>query len=595
MHRCRLSRCWLLAHYPNSSETPIPYTSVIPVLALHAPLNCNAEAVQERLPMMRISLRTSNAIRPRHRSKSSLIAATCLACLFVFPSHRVDAQDAKFWFGYGSQYPRRALSVHRPALPPKRAREVDDQGDLRKGDGRGASTEPIVNRPLFAVLSLSNQHISVYNSTGKTARFKVSTGMPGHRTPTGIFTIIDRERWHRSNLYSGAPMPFMQRITWSGVALHAGVVPGYPASHGCIRLPASSAERLWGMTKIGERVVISPHEVAPTTIAHPMLPVPKMQPTPELLSESASGRIIEVATMTSEPLPIVGTRSLNPIEYAQALKVRAAKDAASAAKTVKELSDRTGPTSEAVRRALAELRRAEVIHAQAESNLAAKARALAAAKRPAAREAAAVAKTAAEAHLMETAKRLEEASASKVLEMPEAREALSADRTLKEARAALAQAQTAAKEAVRRAKPVSILVSKKDNRVYIRQGLAPVLDAPAIIRDPETPLGTHLYIATSQSEGVTLGWSVVSLPSSINLEEPPQRRSRDMREERHKGSERHPAASNPAQALERIEFPKEISERISELLWIGGSLIITDQPLSSETSDVGTDLVVTTR
>ena len=196
---------------------------------------------------------------------------------------------------------------------------------------------------------------------------------------------------------------------------------------------------------------------------------------------------------------------------------------------------------------------------------------------------------------METAKRLEEVRASKALETNEAREALNADRTLKEARAALAQAQTTAKEAVRRAKPVSILVSKKDNRVYIRQGLAPVLDAPAIIRDPEMPLGTHLYIATSQSDGPTLHWSVVSLPSSISREEPPQHRSRDMREERHKGGERHPAVSNPAQALERIEFPKEISERISELLWIGGSLIITDQPLSSETSDIGTDLVVTTR
>ena len=545
--------------------------------------------------MVRISLRTSDAIPPCPRSKRSLIAATCLACLFVFPSHRADAQDAAFWFGYGSPYPRRALSAHRHTLPPKRARDVDDQGDLLKGHGRDASTEQIVSRPLFAVLSLSHQHISVYNSTGPIARFKVSTGMPGHRTPTGIFTIIGRERWHRSNIYSGAPMPFMQRITWSGVALHAGVVPGYPASHGCIRLPAGSAERLWGMTKIGERVVISPHEVAPVAIAHPMLPVPKMQPTPELLSESTSARVIEVATMTSEPLLIAGTTLLNPIEYAQALKVRAAKDAASAVETVKELSDRTGPTSEAVRRALAELRWAEVVHAQAESNVAAKARALAAAKRPAAREAAAAAKAAAEAHLMEATKRFEEASASKVLETPEAREALSADRTLKEARAALAKAQTMAKEAVRRAMPVSILVSKKDNRVYVRQGLAPVLDAPAIIREPEIPLGTHLYIATSQSEGPTLGWSVVSLPSSINLEAPPQRRGRDMREEGHGRNERHPAASNPAQALERIEFPKEISERISELLWIGGSLIITDQPLSSETSDIGTDLVVTTR
>ena len=196
--------------------------------------------------------------------------------------------------------------------------------------------------------------------------------MPGHRTPTGIFSIIGRERWHTSNIYSGAPMPFMQRITWSGVAMHLGVVPGYPASHGCIRLPAGSAERLWGLTKIGERVVISPHEVAPTEIAHPLLPVPKMQPSPAPVAENALVKVTEVATAANEPFPVGATKMLNPIEYAQALKVRAATDLASATKAVKEHAEGKGPNSEAVRRALAELRTAEAARAQAEAKLAAK-------------------------------------------------------------------------------------------------------------------------------------------------------------------------------------------------------------------------------
>jgi hypothetical protein len=138
--------------------------------------------------------------------------------------------------------------------------------------------------PLFAILSLSDQHISLYNARALVTRSRVSTGMPGHPTPKGIFSIIGRKRYHTSNIYSGAPMPFMQRITWSGVAMHLGVVPGYPASHGCIRLPAGSAERLWKLTKVGERVIISPHEITPSHLTHPLLPTPKMQPSPVALA-----------------------------------------------------------------------------------------------------------------------------------------------------------------------------------------------------------------------------------------------------------------------------------------------------------------------
>src|SRR5262249_42241016 len=147
---------------------------------------------------------------------------------------------------------------------------------------------------------------------------------------------IGRERYHSSNIYSGAPMPYMQRITWSGVAMHLGVVPGYPASHGCIRLPAGSAERLWGLTKIGERVVISPHEIAPVAFAHRLLPVATLQPPPMPVADSAQPRVTEVAAAGSEPLPMEAQKLLNPVDYAQALKRRAAADIASASKAVEQ-------------------------------------------------------------------------------------------------------------------------------------------------------------------------------------------------------------------------------------------------------------------
>jgi hypothetical protein len=157
-------------------------------------------------------------------------------------------------------------------------------------------------------------------------------------------------------------------------------------------------------------------------------------------------------------------------------------------------------------------------------------------------------------------------------------------------------AQALAKEAVRRVSPVSILVSKKDMRIYIRQGLAPVLDASVSIRDPEIPLGTHVYIASADpGDGRSLGWSVVSMPpsaSNVAARSSRPERNRDQKAER---TEQLPPPSNAAQALERIQIPKDVGERISQLLWTGGSLIISDQPLSNETSDIGTDIVVTIR
>src|SRR3977135_2868623 len=102
--------------------------------------------------------------------------------------------------------------------------------------------------------------------------------MAGHLTPTGIFSIIEKEVFHRSNIYSGAPMPFMQRITWSGVAMHLGVLPGYPASHGCIRMPAEFAARLWSTTKMGARVIITRRGVTPQQIADARLFAKKQKP-----------------------------------------------------------------------------------------------------------------------------------------------------------------------------------------------------------------------------------------------------------------------------------------------------------------------------
>src|SRR5262249_50100913 len=115
---------------------------------------------------------------------------------------------------------------------------------------------------------------------GVWAQSIVSTGVPGYPTPTGVFTILEKDRWHRSNIYSGAPMPFMQRITWTGVALHEGFVTGHPASHGCIRLPGAFARPLFGITNVGQRVIVAAEDIFPVDIVHARLPRPRLQVFP---------------------------------------------------------------------------------------------------------------------------------------------------------------------------------------------------------------------------------------------------------------------------------------------------------------------------
>jgi L,D-transpeptidase catalytic domain len=508
-----------------------------------------------------------------------MLAALALVC--VVPSSEAQEFGPGFYNAPGQI--RRPLRLHHPLARRSHGRDVGVESR------KPAEAKP-VGGPLFAILSLSEQHISIYNGAGLVARSKVSTGMPGHRTPTGIFSIIGRERWHHSNIYSGAPMPYMQRITWSGVALHLGVVPGYPASHGCIRLPSGFAERLWGMTKVGERVVVTTREVAPAPFAHAKLPVARIRPAPVGVDGAALAALATpTVAATSEPAIAAKAKMLNPIEYAQVLKARAAADASAATAAIRQAAQTAAAKGEGARRAAGLMRTAEAEYAQVEARLRAKVRAGEAATPQA--EPAAAAVSAAETQLRESADRLKAATqgASAMAD-----EAVQAAHSLDELRADLAKAQALGKEAARRNSPVSILVSKKDKRIYIRQGLASVLEAPAVVREPQIPLGTHLYLATGvQTDGQSLSWTVISLPAQSEPEHRGMRRVRagDASDERAQLA----SASNAADALERIDIPADVADRISELLWTGGSLIVSDQPLSDETGDFGTDIVVKTR
>ena len=124
------------------------------------------------------------------------------------------------------------------------------------------------------IVSLPEQLAYVYRNGVIIGASTVSTGKKGHETPTGVFTILQKHEDHYSNLYNNAPMPYMQRLTWSGVALHAGRLPGYPASHGCVRMPYEFAQLLYGETKTGLTVIVSDEKKFPSTVAHPGLVAP---------------------------------------------------------------------------------------------------------------------------------------------------------------------------------------------------------------------------------------------------------------------------------------------------------------------------------
>jgi lipoprotein-anchoring transpeptidase ErfK/SrfK len=221
-------------------------------------------------------------MRPLAWTMSAKLAALGLgAALVVGMAGSAQAARPYIFFSQGAYYVVPQQSYRMPRKKVRRHREPAAAEHAKK-----ESAKPIKG-PLTIAVSIGEQRVRVYDGVTPIAEAPVSTGMKGHPTPMGVFSIIQKNKWHRSNIYSGAPMPYMQRITWSGVAMHAGVLPGYPASHGCIRMPTEFAIRLWGMTKMGARVIVARRGVAPAEFAHARLALLKKKPADPPVAEPA--------------------------------------------------------------------------------------------------------------------------------------------------------------------------------------------------------------------------------------------------------------------------------------------------------------------
>jgi hypothetical protein len=457
---------------------------------------------------------------------------------------------------------------------------------------------PSAGVPLMAIVALGEQRVTIYDAEGQILRAPVSSGQTGYETPAGIYSILQKQAEHFSNVYENAPMPFMQRITWSGIAFHGGVLPGHPASHGCVRLPMGFAQRLFDLTKIGMRVIVVPTDVTPVDIAHPALF--KSRPIAgevSLATQPGEGQPMPLGAGASHgamPAPLILAKRLETLKSIVAAKAAEAEAAAKKADTAKARAAKA--TREAARLAWAQ-RRAEAVKQRADAQLKSAAEALASPEAMAIN--AAAAKIKAEVKVAEAQTQLEEANAA-AASMTEVAARLRED--AKSAEVAKAAAANAAKEAAVKLSPVSVFVSRQSQRLYVRQGFQAIYDSPVTIKDADKSIGTHIYTALEYaSDGIDLRWSVVSMTRSQDRHVSEyDMRSRDSVSYSYSGRVRSDDRNGPAiptdvksakLALDRVSIPQDIIDRITEIVLPGSSLIISDEGMSKETGK-GTDFVV---
>ena len=409
----------------------------------------------------------------------------------------------------------------------------------------------VAGEPIMAIVSLRNQQITVYDANGWILRAPISSGQKGRETPAGIFSIIQKEAEHYSNLYDDASMPHMERITWSGIALHGGALPGHPASHGCVRLPYDFAERLFEVTRLGMRVIVAPGDAAPVSITHPAL----------FTSKPGNGDVAAARAREADEAAIEADK-------ARLAVVTAFRDAA---------------------RARVPVRAAENLKRRADAQLASAERALASAGSAEERVQAQDAKAQATARAAELEAPLAAANAElqpKLDALVPAREAAAAAETARVA------AVEAARQTIRDLEPVSVFISRKMQRLYIRQAFQPVLEIPVTIRDADRPIGTHVFTAMERTnDDINIRWSVVSLNDGqpdIRLAEP-YGSAGGRRPGNAEATSAEP--SDAKAALDRITIPKDTLDRIAGMVTPRSSLIISDEALSAETGN-GTEFVV---
>lgn len=495
-----------------------------------------------------------------------------------------------------------------------------------------------VTSPVTVMVSLNKQRMFVYDANGYVTQSRVSTGMPGYDTPKGIYSIIQKKVEHSSNIYEGASMPYMQRLLQTGIAMHGGVVPGYPASHGCIRLPFDFAPKLFKMTQMNERVIVTPDVQAPVSVEHPNLFVAlakgRSDPTgasvpvadnshTDSATRSDLGSIIGVTpAVASEGWPTMASVEAQRAAERDRL-VTAVSTAKDAHQTALNMVPETRAKADDARKTL---RAREIALGKAQSD----AQKLSWKRDQLAKNAAFATKTLdkktarmradqAEALRAQTAAMLTDLEALKA----EADRAVGAQKDAKAAFEAARRDVDAANKAAVEAKkavnvafanigdsqkavesydrqsanrnmPLSVLISQKTGKISLRQGWETLAEGPVEI-EGSGELGSYLFTANTwldQSE-TTLKWQVVS----AGVANPYAPEAVADRKSKKKVAEQTwmPPSTDVAlaqQTLGRIKIPLDMRIKVAELIKPGSTVIISDYDMARSETRPGTDFIV---
>jgi len=422
-----------------------------------------------------------------------------------------------------------AAALTAPAIAAPRS---NAPAPARPAKATEATAPREAGEPIMAVVSIKSQQVTFYDADGWILRAPVSTGTTGRETPAGVFAVVEKDKDHHSSLYDDASMPNMQRITWSGIALHGGPLPGYAASHGCVRMPYDVAEKLFDKTRIGMRVIISPHDAEPVEFTHPALFVPKQA-------------AIDAAPARAEALTTEADQAAKAAAAAKAAIATAKRDAAAAPLALRKLEY-------AKSRAEAELAYAD--RALANPNMNAKTDEAKAATEDLRQKAAAKA---------EALRAEVDAAKSDLKTKQEAiAEALALAKTAEAKRIETAKVAKDAKLAL---EPVSVFISRSTRKIYVRRDthkLEPdggerfeTLEFPINIENAGKPIGTHIFTAIARTDA-GLRWNAVTIDDGDTA----------------KG------------ALDRIDFPQEVLDLVAPTALPRSSIIISDETPNRETN-----------
>jgi len=392
-----------------------------------------------------------------------------------------------------------------------------------------ATAPRAAGEPIMAIVSIKSQQVTFYDAEGWILRAPVSTGTTGRETPAGVFAVIEKEKDHHSTLYDDAWMPNMQRITWNGIALHGGPLPGYAASHGCVRMPYGFAEDLFDKTWIGMRVIISPNDTAPVEFSHPALFVPKAE-------------AVAAAPARAEALAREAEEAARMADESKKAAAIAARETASLAGSLRKL---------------------EWLKARADAELAFADKTLAASRTDQARARAEEQKQKAALKAAEAATQLDAAKAAAKSQLDAAAAAKDAAKAAQTKKADTAKAASEAKLAL---EPVSVYISRATQKLYVRRNThkqwpdgGEVFDAtievPVTIRNPEKRIGTHVFTAMARNDA-GLRWTAVTIDDGDDAKD----------------------------ALDRIAIPQDVLVRIAPTALPRSSIIVSDEPLSRETN-----------